>query len=110
MPGGDANVEVFSSHWRLRRSGGVPGQLYPGSNAGSHSRMAQICRGPREIIRSTWQDLPTMHHGVNALAEFPILEIRGGSISRTRGGKASRSAHPEMSGLRRTAVASLGVV
>src|SRR5262249_10344848 len=45
--------------------------------------------GRVRFIRSTWQDLPTMHHVVNALAEFPIVEARGGSISRTRGGKAS---------------------
>lgn len=45
--------------------------------------------GGVRFIRSTWQDLPTMHHVVNALVEFPVLEARGGSISQTRGGKAN---------------------
>jgi acetoacetate decarboxylase len=44
--------------------------------------------GHVRFIRSTWQDLPTMYHVVNAFADFPMLEARGGSIWQTRGGKA----------------------
>lgn len=40
--------------------------------------------------RATWADLPTMYHVINALAELPVLEPRGGSIARTRGGKSYR--------------------
>lgn len=39
---------------------------------------------------ATWSDLPTMYHVVNALAELPIVEPRGGSVSRSRGGKTFR--------------------
>lgn len=36
---------------------------------------------------ATWSDLPTMHHIVNALAALPIIESRGGSVTRSHGGK-----------------------
>ncbi|MGH8782876.1 acetoacetate decarboxylase family protein [Paraburkholderia sp.] len=39
---------------------------------------------------ATWFDLPTMAHVVNALADLPILETRGGSVVRARGGKSYR--------------------
>jgi len=31
-----------------------------------------------------------MHHVVNALAELPIIEPRGGSLTHSRGGKTFR--------------------
>lgn len=40
--------------------------------------------------RAAWSDLPTMYHVVNALADLPVLEARGASIARTRGGKPNR--------------------
>jgi hypothetical protein len=40
--------------------------------------------------RAAWSDLPTLHHVVNALAELPIIEPRGGSLTHSRGGKSSR--------------------
>ncbi|UEP39505.1 acetoacetate decarboxylase family protein [Burkholderia ambifaria] len=36
---------------------------------------------------ASWSDLPTMAHVVNALAELPIVEMRGGSIVHAHGGK-----------------------
>jgi hypothetical protein len=51
--------------------------------------MRKPAAGHVKFIRSTWQDLPTMHHVVNALADFPMLAEHGGSISRTSGGKAN---------------------
>jgi hypothetical protein len=42
--------------------------------------------------RAAWEDLPTMYHVVNALAELLVLAPRGASIARTRGGKSYRDA------------------
>jgi hypothetical protein len=39
---------------------------------------------------ATWQDLPTMYHVVNALADLPVLSPRAASIAITRGGKSYR--------------------
>ena len=39
---------------------------------------------------AAWSDLPTMHHVVNALAELPVIEPRGGSVIFSRGGKTYR--------------------
>ena len=40
--------------------------------------------------KATWSDLPTMHHVVNALADLPVIEPRGGSLTVSRGGKTYR--------------------
>jgi hypothetical protein len=40
--------------------------------------------------KATWSDLPTMYHVVNALAELPVIEPRGGSVACSRGGKTYR--------------------
>jgi len=46
--------------------------------------------GAVRFHRATWSDLPTMHHVVNALAELPVIESRGGSVVFSRGGKTYR--------------------
>ncbi len=46
--------------------------------------------GAVRFHRATWSDLPTMHHVVNALADLPIVEPRGGSLTQSRGGKTFR--------------------
>lgn len=40
--------------------------------------------------RAAWSELPTMAHVVNALADLPVLEPRGASLVRSRGGKTYR--------------------
>ncbi|KDB10192.1 Acetoacetate decarboxylase [Burkholderia sp. lig30] len=40
--------------------------------------------------RATWSDLPTMAHVVNALADLPVLEMRGGTVVHAHGGKSYR--------------------
>lgn len=44
--------------------------------------------GSIEFIPSTWQQLPTMFHIVNALANLPVIEIRGASLAHTIGASA----------------------
>jgi hypothetical protein len=46
--------------------------------------------GAVRFHHAAWSDLPIMHHVVNALAELPVIEPRGGSITHTRGGKWGR--------------------
>jgi Acetoacetate decarboxylase (ADC) len=47
----------------------------------------QCGRGEVRFLRSTWEQIPTMFHIINALAELPVLEGRGASFSRCRGAK-----------------------
>jgi hypothetical protein len=46
--------------------------------------------GAVHFHRAAWSDLPTMYHVVNALAELPIIEPRGASLTDSRGGKTFR--------------------
>jgi acetoacetate decarboxylase len=46
--------------------------------------------GAVRFHRATVSDLPTMHHVVNALADLPIIEPRGGSLTHSHGSKWSR--------------------
>lgn len=43
--------------------------------------------GAIRFVRSTWEQLPTMFHIVNALADLPFLEARDATFSSTRGAK-----------------------
>ena len=36
---------------------------------------------------AAWSDLPTLYHVVNGLAALPVIEMRGGSITESHGGK-----------------------
>ncbi|MNV21929.1 Acetoacetate decarboxylase (ADC) [compost metagenome] len=44
-------------------------------------------KGTVRFLRSNWEQIPTMFHIVNALADLPILESRGATFSSTRGAK-----------------------
>ena len=50
----------------------------------------QVRVGAVRFHRAAWSDLPTIHHVVNALAELPIIEPRGGSLTHSQGGKWGR--------------------
>jgi hypothetical protein len=39
-----------------------------------------------EFVRSSWEQLPTMHSIVNTLADLPIVEMKTGWLAETRGG------------------------
>lgn len=47
----------------------------------------QIGQGSVRFNPASWFDLPTMYHVVNALAALPIIELRGGSVISSQGGK-----------------------
>jgi hypothetical protein len=40
-----------------------------------------------QFHRAGWADLPTMYHVVNALADLPVREARGASVTMSHGGK-----------------------
>jgi Acetoacetate decarboxylase (ADC) len=50
----------------------------------------QTGRASIKFTRATWSDLPTMAHVVNALSDLPTVEMRGGSVTRSHGGKTYR--------------------
>lgn len=43
-------------------------------------------KGSVRFIRSSWQDLPTLHHVVNRLADLPQIERLGASVVKSVGG------------------------
>jgi acetoacetate decarboxylase len=55
----------------------------PDNSVGSR----QLGHGAVSFRRAAWADLPTMYHVVNALAELPVIEPRGGRVQHSRGGK-----------------------
>lgn len=57
-----------------------------GSAAGRHEQIL-VGSGEARFLHSTWEQLPTLHHIVNALAELPIIEWRGATYTKTRGGR-----------------------
>lgn len=50
--------------------------------------------GHVEFVRSTWEQLPTMFHIVNALADLPIVAYRGATLVETRGAKDLSDQRP----------------
>lgn len=48
----------------------------------------RVGAGAVHFHHAAWSDLPTMHHVVNALANLPIVEARGGSVIHSHGGKS----------------------
>jgi hypothetical protein len=61
--------------------------LTPAGGYTQHIEKFQRGRGNVEFVRSTWEQLPTLHHIVNTLADLPQLEPRGATWSCTRGAK-----------------------
>ena len=47
-----------------------------------------------EFVRSTWEQLPTMHTLINTMAELPIVEVLGASIANQRGAKDLSDQRP----------------
>jgi len=64
--------------------------LTPADNPDRTIERHQLGVGAVRFHRAAWSDLPTIHHVVNALAELPIIEPRGGSLTHSRGGKRGR--------------------
>jgi hypothetical protein len=42
--------------------------------------------GSVEFLPTRWEDMPTQHHVINAFADLPLLELRGGFLLDTEGG------------------------
>jgi hypothetical protein len=55
----------------------------------SHTKVEKAWSGVGTIAfhRSTFEQLPTMQHIVNILADLPIRELRGATMIEARGGK-----------------------
>ncbi|MDH2344147.1 MULTISPECIES: acetoacetate decarboxylase family protein [unclassified Bradyrhizobium] len=61
--------------------------LTPAADPDSIVESRQLGHGAVRFHRAAWADLPTMYHVVNALAELPVIEQRGGRVQHSRGGK-----------------------
>jgi acetoacetate decarboxylase len=64
--------------------------LTPAGPSGATIERRQIGKGALGFVRAAWKELPTMYHVVNALADLPVLETRGGSFTVMRGGRNYR--------------------
>ncbi|ANW00166.1 acetoacetate decarboxylase family protein [Bradyrhizobium icense] len=64
--------------------------LTPAADPDKTIEYRQTGIGTVRFCRADWSDLPTMHHVVNALAELPIIEPRGATVTLSRGGKPYR--------------------
>lgn len=64
--------------------------LTPSADPERTIEVHQAGRASVKFNTATWSDLPTMAHVVNALADLPVIEMRGGTVVRSRGGKTYR--------------------
>lgn len=86
------DVQRGTLHYRYMPKVSAPGQadvaeavLTPATHKAGPTSV-QCGTGSLSFIRSSWEQLPTMSHIVNALAELPLIEIRAASRSVSRGG------------------------
>jgi acetoacetate decarboxylase len=61
--------------------------LSPAANSGVTVDHHWSGDGIVQFHRAGWADLPTMYHVVNALADLPVREARGASVTMSHGGK-----------------------
>jgi acetoacetate decarboxylase len=64
--------------------------LSPAGDPDNHVEQREAGAATVRFHKASWSDLPTMHHVVNALAALPVIEARGGALTRSRGGKSFR--------------------
>lgn len=61
--------------------------LTPSAATSTQYEQVLLGEGNARFVQSTWEQLPTLYHIVNALSELPIIEARGAMYARTRGGR-----------------------
>lgn len=61
--------------------------LTPPGGFEKHDVVHRVGQGQVEFVRSTWQQLPMLHHIVNTLADLPMLAWRGAVNTSFRGAK-----------------------
>jgi hypothetical protein len=64
--------------------------LTPAGDPDNVVERRQVGNATVRFHRASFSDLPTMFHVVNALAELPVIEARGGTMTVSRGNKWSR--------------------
>jgi acetoacetate decarboxylase len=64
--------------------------LTPAADPDNQIEQRQTGASTVRFHKADWSDLPTMHHVVNALAALPVIEVRGGTVTLSRGGKTYR--------------------
>ncbi|MGO4833179.1 acetoacetate decarboxylase family protein [Rhizobiaceae sp. 2RAB30] len=61
--------------------------LTPPGGSRQHLMRSMRVTGSVKFHQASWEQMPTQFHIVNALANLPIVEWRGATITETRGGK-----------------------
>ncbi len=81
-------------HWKYIPRTASPGQadvtyatLTPSANPLVTVEQRQTAKGRFEFRKTRWDDMPTQFQIVNALCDLELLEFRGASLTRSRGGK-----------------------
>jgi len=81
-------------HWRMMPATGRWGgaaieeaTLTPAAGSQLRVLSRQSGQGSVTFHRSRWEDLPTLHHIVDALADLEQVETRGATLVQARGGK-----------------------
>lgn len=95
--GGDDGV----LHYKYIPRTGVPGEadvavaaLTPASGAAPQILSHAVAdRFDLAFLRASWEELPTMAHIVNRLADLPMLGLRSASRTETRGGRDLSDQH-----------------
>ncbi len=81
-------------HYKYVPRTGAPGEadaayatLTPATGGHATIDAVSVGKGAVAFRRSTWEQIPTMAHIVNALADLPVIEIRDARLVKAHGGK-----------------------
>ncbi len=81
-------------HYKYIPRTGCPGEvdaayatLTPATGSKVRLTSCQAARASVRFHASSWEELPTTFHIVNALADLPVIEMRGGYLVESVGGK-----------------------
>ena len=91
--GGEESVDGMLHYKYIPKTGewGTPDVAYPVITpaAGGHRKVIKelVGKGTITWTRARWEDLPTQYNVVNAFADLEVLEILGGTLTRSVGGK-----------------------
>ena len=82
------DVRIVQGHYKLcraRASGGWPISLARCCRRLGRPISRQTGQGRFHFRRSEWEDLPSLYHIVNALADIELIELRAASLTVSEG-------------------------
>ena len=90
---GDDTIDGTLHYKYIPKTGewGVPDVSYPVITpvSGGHRKILEESVGDGNLTwnRARWEDLPTQFNVINALADLELVEVLGGTLTRSIGGK-----------------------